>query len=259
MMATQVVFSDSKKYPGAIVLVGLPGIGLVGKIVVDYLLKQFSPKKIGEIYSDSFPPSVYTKKGVVDLIKDEIYVMTFKGQTFFFLAGPIQPSLELKSGSSQEHYDFSRTIVSELKKKGVSEVIALAGINIGEKRMKAHPSVIVAATSKKLLENWKKLGAVPSSTEGLISGAAGLLVGCALAEGLEGSCLMGETNIRLVYGDPGAAKVLLELLGKKFGFQLDMNRIEKEAKEIEEAFKQLSQQLESAKEEEPENGLTYVR
>jgi len=258
-MTTKISFNSNQKYSNAILFTGLPGIGLVGKIVVDYLVKQLKLKKVGEIISDSFPPSVYTKNGVIHLIKDEIYFFEFKKQKFLFLAGPIQPPLDSKIDSSKEHYDFAETIVSEFKKKGVKKIITLAGINIGEKRVSKKPNIIVAATNKKTLTEWKKLGAINNRPEGLISGAAGLILGIAKNQEIEGACLMGETSINLVYGDPGAAKSLIELLIKKFKFKVKMISLEKEVIEIEEAFTQLSKQLEKQNESQENESPSYVR
>ena len=39
-----------------IVLEGLPGIGFVGKIVVDQIIKQMDATKFAELQSDYFPP-----------------------------------------------------------------------------------------------------------------------------------------------------------------------------------------------------------
>ncbi len=253
---TTIEFIKKNKFKNAVLFTGLPGIGLVGKICVDYMLKQFKAEKIADVYSDFFPPSIQTTKGIVDLIKDELFHFSYGGKDYLFLAGPVQPLLDSK-GSMHEHYEFSRVIINSLKEKGLKEICTLAGINIGEKRMHVEPRVVVAATDKKGLEEWKKIGAVNDRPVGMISGAAGLLIGIGKMEGLEGSCLMGETNARLVYGDPGAAKKVLELLIKKYGFKIEMKRMEKEAKEIEQAFAALSQQL-----EEPEDktaGLSYVR
>jgi len=253
---TSIKFLKKKKFKNAVLFTGLPGIGLVGKICVDYMLKQFKAEKIADVYSDFFPPSVQTNHGVIDLIKDEIFHCSFGGKDFLFLAGPVQPVLDAKV-SMQEHYEFSRSIVKSIKEHGVIEICTLAGINIGEKRMHVDPRVIVASTDKKKLEEWKKIGAINDRPIGMISGVAGLLLGVGKHEGLEGSCLMGETNARLIYGDPGAAKKVLELLIKKYGFKIEMKRMEKEAKEIEQAFAALSQQLEEP--EDKPSSLTYVR
>lgn len=250
-------FLSDKKFKDAVLFTGLPGIGLVGKICVDYMLKQFKAEKFAEIYSDFFPPSVQTENGLVELIRDEIYYFKNDGRDYLFLAGPVQPTLDAKAGSMENHFEFSRTIVRSMKSRGVVEICTLAGINIGDKRLSQEPRVVVAATSKKKLEEWKKFGAVSDRPVGLISGVAGLLLGLGREEGIEGACLMGETNARMIYGDPGASKKIIEVLMKRYGFKVDLASMDKEAKEIEKAFAELNKQF-----DEPEDTpahLSYVR
>jgi uncharacterized protein (TIGR00162 family) len=258
-MPTKILLSKKVSLQNGIVLVGLPGIGLVGKIAVDYLLKELKPQKIAEVYSDSFPPSVHTKNSKIHLIKNELYYLKNKKQDFFILAGPVQPTLDFKVGSSHEHYEFSETLVNFFKSAGVEEIITLAGINIGERRINNEPGVTVAGTDEESLNLWKKFGAKEDKKEGLISGAAGLLVGLGKLHNLKGACLMGETNAQLVYGDQGSAKRVLEVLSKRFKFKINMKKIEKEAKDIEKAFNELTKQLEATSEEKPAENLPYVR
>lgn len=266
-MATRINFLKKKKLNKPILFTGLPGIGLVGKIAVDYLLKQLKTEKIAEIYSDSFPPSVHTKGALIELIHDDLHVFEFKKQHFLLLAGPVQPALDFRIGSAQEHYEFAEQIVKTMKELKVKQVFTLAGINIGDKRMEKESEIVIAASSKKILEEFEKLGCKVDKKEGLISGAAGLIVGLGELQGIEGACLMGETNANLVYGDHGAAKKLIEILVKKFGFKVDMNGIAKEAQNIEKAFQQLNKQLQELREKEmeeeegekPKGGLSYVR
>jgi len=261
-LVTKINLLKKKKLNNAVLFTGLPGIGLVGKIAVDYMLKQLKAEKIGEVSSDSFPPSVHTKNSLIELIKDELYHYSYKGKHYLFLAGPVQPSLDVRFGLAHEHYEFAREIVEAVKKMGVKEIFTLAGINVGEKRMNQEPRVVAAATNKKLLADFKKLGAIEGQEEGLISGAAGLILGMALEEGIQGVCLMGETNARLIYGDHSSAKKIIELLTKKFDFKINMDEIGKESKDIEKAFQQLSKQFREEQktlEEVPDTGLTYVR
>ncbi len=256
---TEVKFLKKVKFKNAVLFSGLPGIGLVGKIAVDYLLKHFKAEKIAEITSASFPPSVHTKKSLIELIKDDLHHFKFKGNDYIFLAGPVQPALDASTSSAKEHYEFAKEIVLAANELGVKEIYTLAGINVGEKRMAVEPRVIVASTDKKMLSEFIKLNGVEEHQEGLISGAAGLIIGLAAEHKIKGACLMGETNARLVYGDHGSAKKLIEVLSAKFGFKVNMNQIEKESKEIEKAFQQLSKQLEEQQEDMPEKGLPYVR
>lgn len=257
-MATQVKFFKEMKFDNATLFTGLPGIGLVGKICVDYMLKQFKAQKVAEITSDSFPPSVHTVKGVIELIKDDLYYFPYKDRDYLFLAGPVQPSLDIRVGGVHEHYEFAQAIVDKLAACGVREIVTLAGINIGEKRMVSEPKVVAAGTKKEIIADWRKLGAVEDRPEGLISGAAGLLLGLAKERGMQGVCLMGQTNARLVYGDHGAAKEVLKLIVKKYKFKLNMDSIENEAKQIEIAFTKLAKQFEE-RDEKPPSDLSYVR
>lgn len=258
-MSTRIMILKKKKFSKPVLLVGLPGIGLVGKICVDYFLRHFKTELIGEIYSDAFPPSVHTKGSLIEMISDQLYAFKFKDRHFLFLAGPVQPSLDMRAGAGEEHYDFAESIVDVVKKLGVKQVYTLAGINIGDKRLGTKPGVVVAATSKKILQEFKEVGAKVDKKEGLISGAAGLIVGIAAQHDIEGACLMGETNARLIYGDHGAAKALIEMLVKKFGFQVDMKSIERDAKSIEETFKKLASKFEEVEDKMPADGPSYVR
>jgi len=258
-MPTKILLIKKLPLKDATLIVGLPGIGLVGKISVDYLLKEIKNEKIAEVLSDSFPPSVHTKNSKIFLIKNEVFYFNYKGKDFLFLAGPVQPALDMKAGSAQEHYEFAETLINFFKSIGVKEVITLAGINVGDKRINAKPQVIVAGTDDVIIKEWTDAGAKEDKKEGLISGAAGLLVGLGRLHGLSGACLMGETNAQLVYGDPGSAKSLVELINKKFGFKVKMKSIDKEAKHIEKAFKELTHQMDIPEEPKCEGNLTYVR
>ena len=261
-MQTTVEFVwKKKKLNKPVLFTGLPGIGLVGKIAVDYMLKQFKAKKIANVYSDSFPPSVYIEDGVLELIRDELLLYRFKNRDFLFLAGPVQPALDVRFSSLRDHYEFAETIVKTAKALGVKEIYTLAGINIGEARMHRNPNVVIAATDKKILEEFKELGAKINVRGGLISGAAGLILGIGKKRGIKGACLMGETSDKLIYGDHGAAKKLLEILVKRYGFKINMQAIAKEARNIDRAFKQIVAELSARREEIPqlEESPTYVR
>ncbi len=258
-MPTKILLTEKIALKDGILLVGLPGIGLVGKIAVDYLLKELKPRKIAEILSDSFPPSVHTKKSKIELIRNEIYYLNYKKQEFLILAGPVQPTLDFKVGSSHEHYEFSETLVNFFKSVGIVEIITMAGINIGEKRVNASPGVVIAATDDQTIKMWKSFGAKEDNKEGLISGVAGLLVGLGKLRSIKGACLMGETSAQLIYGDQGSAKRLLEILKKRFKFKLNMKSIEKDSKQIEKAFNELNSQLEAIEHAETNEKLPYVR
>lgn len=259
-MATQVFITEKPPVKNGLVFVGLPGIGLVGKIVVDYLVKELKPKRVADILSDSFPPAVMTKHGLVELFKDHIYYLNHKGRPIYLVAGPVIPNWDQNQANVPDQHDFSRTLVAAFKELNITEICTIAGLNIGEERMKITPHVIVSATDKTTLESWRKAGAkVETEGEGTIWGHAGLLLGIGKMQGIPGACLMGETSARLVYGDPGASKAVLDLLITKFKFKLKMTKMDAESKEIEKAFQKLQDTMQNEESPDPKMNLPYVR
>jgi len=263
-VVTTLKILKKKKLKDPILFTGLPGIGLVGKLVVDYLLKELKAERIAEVYSDSFPPAVHTHNSLIELIKDDFFHVRVKQKDFLFLAGPVQPALDMRYSTPSEHYEFSEKIAQFCEEFGVKQIYTLAGINIGDARLAKEPRVVVCGNNKELVDQFVKAGCVSSGQDGLVSGVAGLILGLSIRRGIKGACLMGETNANLVYGDHGAAKKVLEILVKKFGFSVKMQAIEKESKNIEKAFNQLSKEIEAQQKElqdddQPPSGLTYVR
>ncbi|MFH1752519.1 MAG: PAC2 family protein [archaeon] len=259
-MTSKIVLFKKKKLVKPVLLIGLPGIGLVGKIALDYLITKIKTEKIGEIFSDSFPPGVHTKDGLLDLIKDELFLLKLDGREFVLVAGPVQPSLDFRSGSAGDHYEFASRIVELMQKLSIKEVYSLAGLNVGEERLLRKPEVIVAATDKKTLDSLKKVGCKTGKGDGMISGVAGLVLGLGKQAGFSGACLMGETSSNLVYGDHGAAKSVLTTLTKLFKFKLDMKDIENASKDIEKTFNEMQKQLKQAVNEKDDNdNVSYVR
>ena len=66
-----------------ILIEGLPGIGNVGKITLDYLVDSLNAKPFLEIYSNRFPNSVFVNEyNLIDLPKITLYYKKIKGKEF---------------------------------------------------------------------------------------------------------------------------------------------------------------------------------
>ncbi len=245
---------NGKKQNADYLISGLPGIGLVGKIVVDYLIYKLKPVKIAEIYSDNFPPLVQSVKGVLEPIKLEMFYKKIKGKGIIFLAGPVQPSIEGR-GAGKEHFEFSEIIIKEAKKRKVKQIITLAGINIGQKRVLKKPSLWIVGSSSKNLKKFMKEFDIKNIYEQAISGAAGIFITEGYKKKIEGICLMGETSAQMQYGDVGASRVVLDSLEKFFKFGLKYDDLDKDVKKLEEEFAKINKSVEEVKEENP----SYIR
>src|SRR5665648_1147452 len=75
-----------------ILIEGLPGLGLVGKIALRYLIKQLKAKKVAYLYSPHFPYFVLVnKKGNVRLMRGVFYYyQNQKGNDIILFTGDSQ-------------------------------------------------------------------------------------------------------------------------------------------------------------------------
>ncbi len=239
-----------------VLIEGLPGIGNVGKIVVEYLIQKLNAKKFAEVYSSSFPYHVFVREdGTVELPKNELYYVKRKEGDLVFLTGDFQ------SMTPEGHYEISNAVLDFAKKLGVKFVITLGGFGIEDIPKK--PRVIGAATSEELVATLKSLGVyVEGRNIGMIVGASGLLLGLGKLKGMDGFCLMGETLARPVFADPRAAKAVIDVLLKYLKLDVDLTELEKKAQELEKAIaraKQMEKEiLERLRRQQTGEELSYI-
>ena len=115
MESTWQITQETKVLPKLnkpIFIEGLPGIGNVGKIAVDYLVEGLKAKRIYSFFSYKFPHSVFvSEKNLIEMPRIEIFYKksTGKGRDFLFLVGDIQPIDE------DSCYSFCNEILTIIK------------------------------------------------------------------------------------------------------------------------------------------------
>ncbi len=229
-----------------VLIEGLPGIGHVGKLVVEHMVHELGCTKIAEIHSIYLPPQVIIEEnGVVRLCNNEIWRSESENGTFLFLIGDFQAT------SNEGHYLLSDTYVSIAEKLGVKRIYTIGGYGVGH--FLETPRVISAVNNEALKEQVKTAGAVfePGEPGGGIIGAAGLMLGMSVPLGIEGICLMGETSGYLV--DPKSATKVLSVLSTLLNIKIDNSKLTERAAEMEVAIQRMVEQ-ESKKDEE----LSYI-
>jgi len=203
-----------------VLIEGLPGLGLVGKIAIRYLIKQLKAKKFAYLYSPHFPYFVLVnKKGNVRLLRG----------AFYYLKDPAeQHDVILFTGDSQSQtiegqYDIAEKMLTFAKKHNVGTIVTIGGY-----RMEStdKPKVVVAGTSEQILKEATNAGAVLSATGSPIVGTAGLILGLARFKQIHALCLLGETRGYLP--DPLSARSVIEILDKMFHLNVDMAALEEE-------------------------------
>ena len=236
MKETEVRFLSKPKLRSPIVILGLPGIGLVGKIAVDHLVAKTKAKKFCELYSPSFPPQVITdEEGIVRMVRNEFYHFASGKKDIIIIAGDFQGM------SPESQYEITGKLLDVVQGFKPKMLYTLGGLATG--RVQKEPQVYGAATDKKVILQLKDKGIKFSGREGGgIFGASGLLLGMGKLRGIDGLCIMGETVGQVV--DAKAAKVVLQKLAKLLSIEVDMKDLDKQAEQTEKELEKLAKMQE---------------
>jgi uncharacterized protein (TIGR00162 family) len=216
-----------------ILIEGLPGIGFVGQITADQMVKQLKATKFAELESDYFPPQVIVKDdGLIDHMKNEFYYVKNLGennQDVVILTGNSQGS------NFEGQIEISRVLIDFFEEINVKKIITLGGLGTGE--MVENGKIFVAGNNKEFLEEALSIdnAQLRKDDGGGIVGASGLLLYYGEQKGIDAICLMGETPG--FYIDPSAAKSMLLVLFDLLKFDMDLDEVNEK---VEDTFKRLS-------------------
>jgi uncharacterized protein len=255
MMETTIVEKEKVKMKSPILIEGLPGIGLVGKIAADHMIDELKAVKAAELYSPHFPHQVIMQKnGVMRMIKNRFYYVKGKKHDLVILVGDVQ------AVTSEAQYEVTGKMLDWCEKKGVKLIITLGGYGTG--RVHPTPRIFGIVSNKPMVETYKKYGIIFGESKGSIIGAAGLLLGMGKIRGIPGLCLMGETHGGFV--DPKSAQALLDVLCKIVEIKIDTKKLDKRAKESEQFAKKMEKEAMAAKGMTPiepgtKHDLSYIR
>ena len=232
-------FGKIPKLNKPIFIEGLPGIGNVGKVAVDFLIDELKAKKIYEITSYTFPHSVFVNEdNLVELPIVEIFYKQFNDKRdLLLLGGDVQPIDEISS------YEFSENILDIVDKFNGKEVITLGGIGLADIPKK--PRVYCTGNTKKIIERYKN-ELVSNKLYGVVGpiiGVSGLLLGLAGRRNMEAISFLAETYGHPMYLGIKGAKEILKILDKKLNLDIDINKLDKEIKDIENQLMKKTEQL----------------
>ena len=222
-------FGNFPKLKNPVFIEGLPGIGNVGKVAVDFLIDEMKATKLYEITSYTFPHSVFVNEdNLVELPIVEIFYKRLGGKNdLLLLGGDVQPIDEISS------YEFSEKMLDIVEKFNGKEIITLGGVGLAEIPKK--PKVYCTANSKKIIQKYRS-DLVTNKLYGVVGpivGVSGLLLGLASKRNIEAISFLAETYGHPMYLGIKGAKEILRVLDHHLKLKLDINKLDKEIKGIE--------------------------
>ncbi len=230
-----------------VVIQGLPGMGLIGKIAANFLVDQYDGVEIARIYSSFFPPVVQidNEQGIGQLARMEIYAITKSTPNLLILTGDAQPHDIGIIQVLNEVLDF----VIELK---AETVVCLGGL----RALEEGPEVAAFGYNEETMK-WLEEYDLSPLKGGEITGAVGVFSALAAEKGLRSFGLLGK--LTLVGTDPLASKNLLKRLAKLFSLDYkyeDLDRIIEEAVQKNDLLHQ-AEEAEGASDDESSRGPSY--
>ena len=231
-----------------IVIQGLPGMGLIGKIAASFLIENYHAVEIARFFSSFFPPVVQidTKTGLGRLARVEIYAVT-----------NITPNLIILTGDAQPHdigiIQVLNSILDYLVEQKAHTVICLGGLRVHEDG----PDIAGFGYNEKV-RDWLVEHNISLLKGGEVTGAVGVLSALAAERNLESYGLLGK--LTLAGTDPIASKNLLLKIDELYSIGFDLEKMDKtieDALQKNERIEHLAREVLEQNNEEDERGPGY--
>ena len=236
MEAAEINILEEIELENPIFVEALPGVGHVGKLVAEHMIDELGAVKFAEIHSATFPPQVIVKEeGIIENMYNELYCLKDLGEDnldLIILVGNTQAlSPEGQYLICQEIFDF-------VKGYDIDRIYTLGGMVTSSQPIE-NPSVFGAATCQANIEVLRELDVEIRSNDGGIVGASGLFLGFGLREGIDGSCLMGETPGYFI--DAEAAEAVLNKFSALLNFEISTEKLAERAEETKQMIERAQQ------------------
>ena len=230
-------------------LVGLPGMGMVARTTVNYFMEFLKPELFADIPMPYLSPSIaFFEKGIVVPIDREKSPFKFyfsEKENLVLFSGDIQ------FGYTAKDNELADKIVEMAKMCGVDTIYTVIATHV--QRYVEEPEVFGVATSPEQIRFLQEKGINIADGSLQISGVNGLVMEYAQRKGINGIALLSETafpealDIKACYA---GIKKISELLG----IEIDLSRIEIEARRFDEGFKKYLKDIQEKKRKEEDLG-----
>jgi len=224
------VIKTLPKMTRPVLIAGLPGIGNVGKVAVDFMVEELGAVRLYDFFSYNLPHSVFvTEDNLIELPSISLFFRKGAGgrPDILFLAGDVQPVNE------QACYSFSDSVLEVFIRHSGRHVITIGGIGLPAAPKK--PKVYCTGTSKEIVKNYALVGVEPKlyGIVGPIIGVTGVLLGLSKRRGIPAVSLLAETFSHPMYLGIRGAREVVSVLNDKLAIGLDIKELDDEITQLE--------------------------
>ncbi|WP_299236692.1 proteasome assembly chaperone family protein [Natronomonas sp.] len=208
---------------------GLPGAGLVGKIAADYLVETLEMECYGAFHCEGLP-RVAVYEGDSSAVRPPVRLYADEATDLVVLQSdvPVSPT---------QASEFAGCVTGWVESNGAFPLY-LSGLP-EDKTGTPELYGIATGDAESTLDD---AGIVPPRGGGMVSGPTGALLHRATEVGLDAVGLIVQTEAQ--FPDPEAARtILVHGVGPIAGVEIDTDRLVERAEEIQEAREELSEQL----------------
>jgi uncharacterized protein len=226
-----------QKPQNPIIIEGFPGVGLIGTITTEYLIKHLDAKPIGHIWSKDLSPVAAIHDGKV-IQPLEIFYAKKKNIVILHAMTDVK-------GLEWEIADTLQALYKQLKAK---EIISIEGIMGESNKNTAYYYSNVKSSIKKLAENATQL------KEGIIMGVTGSIM--LSGKGFNTTGVFVETHSKLP--DSRGSAEIIKVLDKYLNLKIDIKPLIKAAGEFESKLKDYAGKMQTAHKTQDKKAANYM-
>jgi uncharacterized protein len=217
-LAENVKIVEKKPIPsGAIMLYGLPDVGLVGLIATSYIISELDLDEIAYVDSDLLPPVVVLHEGLPHA------PLRIYGNSNLIAA------ISEMAIPAEALHPVMRTLVEWGGATGTKMMISMGGIPLENRQDIKEPEVFGAASSKDLIDILRGKG-LKILKEGFIVGPQALTMRYCAERKISAVALLAQSFYN--YPDPEAAAMTIKTLVNITDLTIDVSKLLEKGEEI---------------------------
>lgn len=201
---------------GAVIINGLPDVGLVGLLAASHIISQLKLQEVGAIESDLLPPMIVLHGGL-----PKAPMRIFAGKSLVVIISETAVPVPLIRPLATGVVDWARS-------KEATLVLSLGGMAVANRQDIEAPKVFAALSAKELESRLR--GAAEVLEEGYIVGVYGLILRKCAETSVPAITLLTQSYNN--YPDPVAAAAALTVVNRILDLNVDVSDLLQKGEEI---------------------------